>query len=386
VFILIEGGSVYTPEPIGRTSILIANDRIERIGQIDRHALDRLAVDYEYIDATGCVVLPGLIDPHAHLLGGSGEGSLALGSPMIFVEEIAGSGVTTVVGVLGVDTTMKTIQGLLARVKTMDELGIYACMWSGGYNVPPTTLLGSVRQDMLFVKEVIGAGEVAISDERGLNQSSQELAKLVRDTHVGGLLSGKAGLTHFHVGEENTRLQPLRDIIEDFEVKCEWLYPTHIQRTDKLLEEAIDLGNAGSWLDMDVVNEDLHKWLRKFIDKGGPLDKLTVSSDMDSSTPAIFYSQFCGLVREHGFTLDLVLPLFTRNTATALKLQNKGCLEQGADGDVVVLSGDALDIQHVIARGKMMVRDGETLVREKWLEKSKRSFALTGDEHPAVRG
>src|SRR5581483_259606 len=115
-------------------------------GQIDRHALDRLAVDYEVIDASDSLVIPGLVDPHAHLLGGSGEGSLALGSPMIFVEEIAGWGVTTVVGTLGVDTTMKTIEGLLARVKALHELGLHTRMWTGGYNVPPTTLLHSVRQ------------------------------------------------------------------------------------------------------------------------------------------------------------------------------------------------------------------------------------------------
>lgn len=213
MFILIENGELYDPRPKGLSSVLAANGEIEIVGDVDRRALDRLGVEYEAIDATDCYILPGLIDPHAHLLGGSGEGSLALGSPMIFVEEIARAGVTTVVGTLGVDTTMKTIQGLLARVKALDELGVSTRMWSGGYNVPPTTLMGSVRQDMLFVDEVIGAGEIAISDERGLNQSSQELAKLVRDTHVGGLLSGKCGLTHFHVGEEPTRLAPLRDIV-----------------------------------------------------------------------------------------------------------------------------------------------------------------------------
>src|SRR3954470_12403913 len=261
MFILIENGSVYDPEPRGVQSVLTANDRIEMIGEVDRRALDRLGADYEVIDATGCVVTPGLIDPHAHLLGGSGEGSLAEASPMLFVHEIAAAGVTPVVRALGVDTTMKTIEGLLARVKALNEMGISTRMWTGGYNVPPTTILGSVRQDMLFIDEVVGAGEIAISDERGLNQSSQELAKLVRDTHVGGLLTGKAGLTHFHVGEEKTRLKPLRDIVDDFHVKCESLFPTHIQRNEKLLAEAIELANAGSFVDMDTVNEDVHKWL-----------------------------------------------------------------------------------------------------------------------------
>src|SRR5215211_1380367 len=240
MFVLIENGELFDPTPRGKRSLLLAGERIAKIGQVDRSALDRLGVDCDVIDASGCYVTPGLIDPHAHLLGGSGEGSLALQTPMMFVHEIARAGVTTVVGTLGVDTTMKTIPGLLARVKSLNELGLSTRMWSGGYNVPPTTVMGTIRDDMLFIDEVVGAGEIAISDERAVTTSSRKLARLVRDTHVGGLLSGKAGLTHFHVGEESTRLEPLRCIVERFQVQCEWLYPTHVHRSPELLEEAID--------------------------------------------------------------------------------------------------------------------------------------------------
>ena len=382
MFVLIENGSIYDPEPRGVQSLLIANGRIEKVGEIDRRALDALGVEHEYIDATDCVVIPGLVDPHAHLLGGSGEGSLALATPMMFVDEIARYAVTTVVGTLGVDTTMKTMAGLLARVKALAELGLTTRMWSGGYNVPPTTVTGSIRSDMMFIDEVVGAGEVAISDERGLNQSAQELAKLVRDTHVGGLLSGKAGRTHFHTGEEKTRLQPLRDIVEQFQVQCDWLYPTHVQRSPELMLEAIELAHEGAFLDMDVVEQDVHKWYRFYLDNGGPPEKLTISSDMDSSTPALFYDQFCGLVVKHRHPIEVVLPMFTSNTATALKLPQKGGLCPGMDGDVAVLTEATLDIREVIARGKVMVRDGSVVVREKWLEKSKRNVRLVGDEWP----
>jgi beta-aspartyl-dipeptidase (metallo-type) len=385
MFILIENGAIYDPEPRGVQSILLANDRIEKIGGVDRRALDALGVEYEHIDATDCVVVPGLVDPHAHLLGGSGEGSLALATPMMFIEEIVGSAVTTVVGTLGVDTTMKTIAGLLARVKALSELGLTTRMWSGGYNVPPTTVMGSIRADMLFVDEVVGAGEIAISDERGLNQSAQELATLVRDTHVGGLLSGKSGRTHFHTGEEPTRLKPLRDIVEDFNVKCDWLYPTHVQRSPELLREAIDLANEGAYLDMDVVEEDIHEWLPFYLENGGPPEKLTISSDMDSSTPALFYEQFCGLVVKHRFALEVALPFFTSNAAAALKLEKKGGLRPGMDADVAILTRASLDVCHVVARGRIMVRDGESQIREKWLEKSKRKISLVGDQWPGAR-
>ena len=388
MFTLIAGAEVYDPAPVGKRSILVVDERIQKVGDIDQAAVERLGIEYDVIDAEGCLVLPGFVDPHEHLLGGSGEGSLALQSPMLFPNEIVRAGITSVVGTLGVDTTMKTIAGLLARVKTMREEGLSAWMWTGGYNVPPTTVMGSVRSDMLFVDEVIGAGEVAISDERSLNQSGQELAKLVRDTHVGGLLSGKAGLTHFHVGEEETRLEPLREIIEDFRVKAEWLYPTHVQRNERLLSEAIDLANEGACVDFDVVDEDLARWFRFYLENGGPLERLTFSSDADSSTPDILAEQVRGLVTTHGYSLDLVLPLVTTNPARILKLPRKGQIAAGCDADLLIVEPDTLAVRDVIARGRRVVQHGQVVHREKFLEKSKRAVEIIGDNAPteAVAG
>lgn len=380
MFILIENGELYDPRPLGRGSVLVANDRIEKVGAVDRRALDALGVEYETIDASGCVVVPGLLDPHQHLLGGSGEGSLALQSPMLFLHEIVPAGITSVVGTLGVDTTMKTIAGLLARVKALAEEGLEAWMWTGGYNVPPTTVMGSVREDLMYVDEVVGAGEVAISDERSSSPSAQELASLVRDTHVGGLLSGKAGVTHFHVGEQDSRLRPLRDLIEGFHVRPEWLYPTHVQRNEKLLAEAIDLAGAGAYVDFDTVEQDLAKWFRFYLDHGGPLERLTISSDADSGHPMIYFEQFRSLVLREGFALERVLPIVTLNPARAVKLHaRKGTLQVGRDADIVVLDRRTLDVREVIARGNRMVRDGSVARREKFLDSSFRSIRLTGD-------
>jgi beta-aspartyl-dipeptidase (metallo-type) len=365
--LLVEHGELYDPDPAGPQSLLIVGERILRVGAVDRRALDALGLDYDVVDAREAYVVPGFIDPHEHLLGGSGEGGLSLQTPMLFLSEIVRAGITTVVGVLGVDTTMKTIAGLLARVKGLSEEGLTTRMWSGGYNVPPTTVMGSIREDMLFVDEVIGAGEIAISDERGLNQSAQELAKLVRDTYVGGTLAGKAGVTHFHVGEESTRLRPLRDIVDDFQVNPELLYPTHVQRNERLLDEAIALARLGATIDFDVTERDLSRWFRYYVDHDGPPDRLTVSSDADSSAPDIFWAQLCGLVVRDRVPLETVLRLVTTNPARVLKLERKGRLAEGCDADVVVLDRGTLDIREVIARGQRMVIGGQTVVGERLL-------------------
>src|SRR5918994_5397204 len=258
---LIQNGEVYDPRPLGQASILLVDGKIGRVGNIDHSAVEALGLELAVIDAEGCLVVPGLIDPHEHLLGGSGEKGFSTQSPEISFSEIVTAGITTVVGCLGVDTTMKTLPGLLAKVKGLCEEGLTARMWTGGAKIPPTTLSGTVRNDILFIAEVIGCGEVAISDERSTEPDPRELARVVNDAHNGGMLSGKAGVTHFHVGESERRLQCLREITDRsrFQVKPEWLYATHVQRNEALMCEAIDLARQGVTLDIDVVDHDLIK-------------------------------------------------------------------------------------------------------------------------------
>jgi beta-aspartyl-dipeptidase (metallo-type) len=277
---------------------------------------------------------------------------------------------------------MKTLAGLLARVKALREYGLGAYMWTGGYNVPPTSVMQGVREDVMFLGEVIGCGEVAISDERATDPEPTELARLVTDAHVGGMLSGKAGVTHFHVGEGKRRMRCLREILNEdrFQVSVEWLYPTHINRSEALLDEAVELANAGATVDLDTVDQDVHKWLRLYMDRGGDLTRFTISSDAGSSSPRTLFSQVCGLVVEHRMPFEQVWPLVTENTARVLQLENKGRLEVGRDSDVVIMRKDSLDIVDVFAGGRRLVRDGSLTVRERFLEDSNRRVSLLGEK------
>ena len=57
---IIRGGTVVTAADAVRADVLIDGERIAGVGSFD-------GVDAEPIDATGCYVLPGLIDNHTHL-------------------------------------------------------------------------------------------------------------------------------------------------------------------------------------------------------------------------------------------------------------------------------------------------------------------------------
>ena len=382
---LIENGEVYAPTPQGRRSVLLAESSIAAVGRVNRDALESLGVEHEVVDAEGCLITPGWIDPHVHLLGGSGEQGFSTQTPEFFVDEIVRYGFTTVVGCLGVDTTMKTMPGLLAKAKALEEEGLNARVWTGGYNVPTTSNLGSAREDIMFIDEVIGVGEVAIADRRGIEPDPRELARLMTDAYVGGMLARKAGVTHFHVGEGKRRLEKLRQVIDDFEVDPAWIYATHIERSEELMHEAIALAHRGATVDIDTVEGDLAQWLRFYLDNDGDPERLTVSSDASINSPRAFAEQVCDCIVNHRMPIEQVLPLVTSNTARVLKLDRKGTLERGKLADVLVLERDTLAVRHVWSKGRCMVRDGELVARAGWLAESKREVVLVGDESPARR-
>ena len=379
MFIVVRGGEIYNPRPVGKSDLLIAGDKVVRVGDVDTGALDRCGLGLEIIEAENCLVVPGFIDPHEHLLGGSGEEGWASQTPEIALTEIVVGGITTVVGCLGTDTTTKTMPGLLAKAKAFNQEGTTAYVYSGGYNVPPVTLTGSVRTDMLLVPEVIGAGEIAISDARSTEPSDGELARLVRDAYVGGLLTGKSGVTHVHVGSGKKRLRPLRNLLDEYEIEPCSLYPTHMDRSEELMLETIELSQRGVTVDLDTVDGELPRWMSFYLDRGGDPRHLTVSSDAAVNSPRAVWQQIRTCVLQHRIPLEVLLPCVTSNTARVLKLPSKGHLSEGADADLVVLRKDSLQIVDVIARGRSFVRNGEPAFRETFLQKSNREVRLRGN-------
>ncbi len=335
-------------------------------------------------DLHGSRLIPGLIDAHVHLTGGGGESGPASRVPAVALSALTRGGVTSCVGVLGTDGTTRDVPSLVACALGLREQGLSAWCWTGGYQVPPRTLTGSVRSDIVFVDPIVGAGEIAISDHRSSQPTFDEIARLAADCHVAGMMSGKAGVLHLHLGDGARGLDLVRRCLDETELPARVFHPTHVNRNTRLFAEALLLAARGITLDVTAFpvedGEDAYSAadaIERFFASGAPRERLTCSSDgggclptfdasgrvvtMDVGQPAALADTLRVLLGR-GAALAEVLPVFTSNVAELLRLKNKGRIAVGADADFVVLGSDH-EVRDVIAGGRFMVRGGEVSVR-----------------------
>jgi beta-aspartyl-dipeptidase (metallo-type) len=377
--LLLRRAEVFAPAPLGRVDLLVAAGTIVAVGR-DLGAPRGVAV--EEVDLAGARLVPGLVDAHVHLTGGGGESGPASRVPPAALSDLASAGVTTCVGLLGTDTTTRTMESLVARTLGLREEGLSAHCWTGGYTVPPQTLTGSVRRDLVFVDPVIGAGEVAVSDHRSSQPSLDEILRIAADCHVGGMMSGKAGVLHLHMGDGERRLDLVRRALDASELPASVFHPTHVNRNKRLFDEAVALASRGVTVDVTAfppqdddpglsAADAISLWLREKL----PPERLTCSSDgggclpvfdaegrvraMDVGRPRTIADTLAELI-VRGHALDEALPFFTTNVARVLRLAHKSRIAAGHDADLVVL-GDRNEVRDVMARGTWLVRGGESV-------------------------
>jgi beta-aspartyl-dipeptidase (metallo-type) len=380
--LLLRNAELYDPAPRGLRHLLVAGERLVWVGR-DVPALDP-ALEVEEVDLGGRRVIPGLIDGHVHLTGGGGEAGPETRVPPVALSGLTLGGVTTAVGVLGTDDTVRTTAELVTAARGLVAQGLSAWCHTGGYHVPPTTATGSIRLDIVLIDLVLGVGELAISDHRSSQPTLDELLRIAGDAHVGGLMSGKAGIVHLHVGDGPRGLEPVRQALDRSELPPTVFNPTHVNRRRALFDEAMALTERGCTVDITAfpVAEGEDAWpadeaLVRYLDAGLDPSRVTISSDgggclpvfdadgrvagMEIGSPAAVGGALRALLAR-GQPLERVLPAFTANPARVLRLLRKGRLERGADADLVVLDGTGA-ISEVMARGRWHVRGGRAVVR-----------------------
>jgi beta-aspartyl-dipeptidase (metallo-type) len=174
--ILIKGAELYSPEYLGVKDILIAGEQIVAIeDQLDISSLKNINI--EVVQANGKKLIPGLIDAHVHIAGAGGEGGPATRTPEMQLSQMIKGGITTVIGCLGTDGMTRSLNSVLMKVKSLKAEGVSAWMYTGSYQVPTPTILGDVGKDIAMIEEIIGIGEIALSDHRSSCPTTQELIR-----------------------------------------------------------------------------------------------------------------------------------------------------------------------------------------------------------------
>jgi beta-aspartyl-dipeptidase (metallo-type) len=118
------------------------------------------------------------------------------------------------------------------------------------------------------------------------------LLRIASECHVAGLMTGKAGVLHLHLGDGERGLALVREALTVSELPARVFNPTHVNRRRALFDEAVELARRGSSVDITAfpvaADEDAYaaaEALERYLASGAPADRVTVSSDAGGCLP-----------------------------------------------------------------------------------------------------
>lgn len=377
MFTLIKNAHIYAPADTGCQDLLLAGRKIVHMAP----SIGELPFDCTVIDVSGAKVTTGFIDQHIHITGGGGEGSFATRVPEIQLSQLTTAGTTTVIGLLGTDGVTRSMENLLAKARGLEEEGISTWIYSGAYPADSVHITGTLRSDIVLIDKILG-GKVAMSDHRSSMPSTQAYASLAAEARIGGMLSGKAGVLHIHMGDGKRGLEPVLEILETTELPISVFRPTHVNRNPMLYKQTIQFALQGGIIDLTCGMTGsaipVPQAVKQALDAGVPLERLTLSSDgngsmpkfnenneligLTAAAPRYLYEEMLSIVKAGVLPFDKALQLITCNVADALKLEDKGRIAVGKDADLIVWNDD-LTLNKVFARGRLMVDEGQAVVK-----------------------
>ncbi|MBC2581850.1 beta-aspartyl-peptidase [Clostridium sp. DJ247] len=380
--LLIKNVNIFNPKSIGIKNILICSGKIIYISSTISLP-DTNFPNVNIIDGSGLIAAPGLIDLHVHITGGGGEGGFTTRAPELNLTELTLNGITTCVGLLGTDGTTRSMGNLIAKARSLEEEGLSTYCWTGCYQMPTRTITDSARTDIILVDKILGVGEIAISDHRGSHPSESDLIHLVSEARVGGMISGKCGILHMHVGDGKKGLDPLFNIINNSEIPVDNLLPTHINRNALVYKQSIEYAKIGGFVDITtgikpegdeaLYAADVYKTL---LHEGVSPYNITMSSDAGGSMPIFDKTgkllkisvglpdtniETIRMCIDKGLSIEEALIPLTSSPAKLLKLKNKGTIAENFDADILLLDQD-LKIHTVICKGKIMVNNYKPII------------------------
>lgn len=378
---LLKNAEIYAPQSIGVNDLLIGGGKILAIAPTVVLPDKKKG---EIVDCKRLKITTGFIDAHVHIAGAGGEGGPASRTPEVQLSSFIESGVTSVVGCLGTDGMTRNIESVLMKAKALRSEGISAWIYTGAYQVPTPTITGDVGRDIALFEEIIGAGEIALSDHRSSCPTTAELIRLAEHARVGGMLGGKAGILNIHFGDAKNPFKPLYDAAKSSELNLKQFLPTHCNRNDYIFSDAMEYGKK-SWVDITTSSYPVYPQYEikpsvafaELIKNGVPIEHITFTSDaggslpdfdengkliqVESATSISMLTEFVDMIKA-GISIETALKPVSYNPAKILKLHTKGRIELNADADIICFDNE-FKIKHLFANGNKMKYNYKAIVK-----------------------
>ena len=223
-------------------------------------------------------------------------------------------------------------------------------------------------------------GETLIAEEiRKIVPSMEQVRAIVADVRVAGMLTGKTGFLHVHLGDYPSAFD-IFDAIVESGLPIKHIRPTHVARHPKVFERAMAFAKKGGMIDITTGGGcymgTAADAVRMALENDVPLDRITLSSDGHGSMPRFNEAgEMVGLatgkircdieaVRDLAklYGLETALRPMTTNIARALGLPGKGEIAVGNDADLLFMTDD-FNITDVFRKGQQCMKAGEVIVK-----------------------
>ncbi|UCD45178.1 MAG: amidohydrolase [Candidatus Bathyarchaeota archaeon] len=385
----IKGAKIYTISDgvIEKGSILIEDGKFTKIG-----ARVKIPSNAEVIDATGKVVMPGLVEAHCHI--------------GIFEEKIGWAGSD---GNEATDPATPQVRALDGIKANADEGGLEAALKTG---VTTAQILPGSANVIGGTGVVIKTTPKVVTDEMVIkNPSGMKIAFGENPRRVYGENQKKMPSTRMGVaGVLREWLQKTKNYMEkkekfkdepekmpEIDLKLEALIPVlkgeiplraHAHRADDVAtavrvaeefgammswEHATEGHRIAAWIAEKGINavwgpslmarpkwemRELNFETPKIMHEAGV--KFAIQTDAVGSTIA-FLPLCAGMAVKHGLPYDVALRAITLTPAEILGVSDRvGSIEKGKDADVRILDGDPLELRTKV---EMVLIDGEVVYK-----------------------
>lgn len=415
--IRLKGGILVTMDDegsTGRGDLVLQGDRILAVGvgSRSRHKVD------EVIDCEGCIVMPGLVQPHVHLcqtlfrgmadglalldwlrdriwpLEAAHDHASLLASALLGGAELLRTGTTAILD-------MATVRHTDAVFEACRQLGLRAtigkAMMDRGQGLPAglrDTTENALTESLSLAGRWHGAEggrlRYAMAPRFALSCTEKLLVEAARAARARGLL------LHTHSSENPDEVLAVQD--QTGRVNVEYLSDLGLSGTDTVLAHCVWLTSTeqrrlaesgtsvahcpSSNLKLASGVANVPDLLRQGINVGLAADGAPCNNNLDGFVEM----RLAGLVHKPkagpaAMPAQTVVRMATMNGARALGLADEiGSLEPGKKADVVIVRADVLhaapfqdpysalvfalngrDVEHVFVDGQLRVKDGRVL-------------------------